>query len=308
MINIGNYNNNLFISNIIINSTIPNNINLIRELIKSKGYNYIQYLYTINNKFEIKNNIYILTILDLINNNEKQKNIPNIKISEKLKSLLVICIHHYINIQITNNNMKENKYNKQQLDDVCLININWLNKLGFDKLIRMFKEDNRIKSILESNYSYEKELQINLLLESKFNFKDKTKKINSLLNNDSPDNYNENEILLKIINYLDKKVLDEIENDLNIINFQEINQLFYPEKEIIGKNINIYNNFIIVNKKLFHLLVNNFNISKYTKFLKYISRNKKNIIIIDNLEQKTILLGSIINNENYFKLYFIFNY
>ena len=113
-------------------------------------------------------------------------------------------------------------------------------------------------------------------------------------------------IVRKKINKI-KKIEDNLSNkEMNI-------NEFFAQKEIITlskeRNIDIFDNFIIVDKYILHLFIKNNLISKNNKDIKsvkHICGNNKNIILIDN--QKYILFGSIINNENIFKLEYIFDY
>ena len=97
------------------------------------------------------------------------------------------------------------------------------------------------------------------------------------------------------------------------INDKENSDLFFKEKETITiskeKKIDIYNNFIIIDKFIFHLFIKNKFISnnRNIKSVKHIYGNNKNIILIEDVNQKIILFGNIMN-ENLFKLEYIFDY
>ena len=101
---------------------------------------------------------------------------------------------------------------------------------------------------------------------------------------------------------------NEIENFLKNI---QSNENFYSEKEDIfilnNKTISIYNNFILVNEKLKNLFIENFEIDNIIfEKVKYINGDNKIFIINEN--QNSLLLGNISNNENIFKLEYIFEY
>ena len=118
-------------------------------------------------------------------------------------------------------------------------------------------------------------------------------------------------LLNKNISFDDSKLalyFNEIENLLKNI---QSNENFYSEKEDIfilnNKTISIYNNFILVNEKLKNLFIKNFEIDNIIfEKVKYINGDNKIFIINEN--QNSLLLGNISNNENTFKLEYIFEY
>ena len=283
---IGNFENDIFITKIIIKSIIQNNIKIIKNNIKSKGFRYINNLLQNNKNNIIKlSNYLFLNLLNPLNVdiNEHTERIPqnnnNIKLSGKLKTLLLLYINQKKIIQKTNNSMITNiNNNKGKLEEVFLINIEWLTQLGYDKIKKILDESNEIKSLLQSN----------------------------IINREEK----EEESLTKILKYLNINKFHEIENSLKY--FNEIDSFFPNSKQVYLskiKNICLYNNFIVVNKDLKKLFMENFHIEKDIHTFGYISGYKKNIIIINTKEQQhTLLLGSIFNEEKVFKLELIFEY
>ena len=282
VIYIGIFDNNskLFITQMLIYSTYNENIKIIYENIKLLGYNFIEKLILKRkniNKID-QTRIKFLNIPELLN--KEEYNISNnIEISEKLKTVLLLFIYHQKNYNKIKIPMSKNKYNNnQELEEVYLINNNLLQQLGYYKLKKMITND-----------------KVQLILES--------------------DNNKSEELLSKIIKCLDLNKLKEFENNLEQFNIKEdISENFFAKKEkvIISKknSLNIFNNVIIVDESIVQLFINNFNIDKISiiQKVKYISGNEKNLIIIDYDFQNTILFGNILNDENIFKLEYIFEY
>ena len=123
-------------------------------------------------------------------------------------------------------------------------------------------------------------------------------------------NINEKELFLDSLKDLNIDI-SKFEQILKNINYEEINKKFYPEKKTAilskEKSIDIYDNFIIVNEDLLQLFIDNFKINN-NQIFHHIYGSNKNLIIINNSEQHTIIFGSIIKNESIFKLKYIFNF
>ena len=135
-------------------------------------------------------------------------------------------------------------------------------------------------------------------------------KIKSVIKSNS---IKEAELLIKIFESLDLKILNEIDKNLEKLKIKN-EDFFAQKKQIIlseSKKINIYDNFIIVEKSIIDLFNNNFLINKDNnniKSFKHISGNKKNILLIGSDSHSYLLFGSIINDENIYKLEYIFDF
>ena len=257
----------------IIYSNCVENFPVLLENIKLNGYKFIEDLIKENKNVKKINKINILQLSKIINKEYDYESLP---ISEKLKTLLILAIHQQKFIQKANRAMIMNKNdNNNQLEEVFLINISWLCKIGYNELIKMIEED-KIKKILKSN------------------------------------SLKESELLIKIFEFLDLQILNEIDKNLEKLEIK--NEDFFAQKEQIilseSKKINIYDNFIIVEKSIIDLFNNNFLINKDNniKSFKHISGNKKNILLIDSDSHSYLLFGSIINDENIYKLEYIFDF
>jgi len=265
---------NIFIPEIIISS--EKNVDTIFNLYKNKGMNYIRELMN-QNKVENFGKVKCLKIKEIIS--EKEIKISNINsISNTLRTLLILFINQH-KLQNLSNTLDENCDINQKFEEAFLIDLSFLYQFEYD----------RIKDTIIKNSSIISKL----------------KKFSSL---------SEEDLLNIIFKDLDLKILNEIDN--NIKQFEMYNNINgngfikNPEKAIISteKKINIYNNFIIANKSVMNILTTNFNI--FTKFdiVKYISYNRKIFIMIDYGNQYSLLSGSIINDENIFKLEYIFDF
>ena len=201
-------------------------------------------------------------------NLDYQNSVKNNIIIEKLKDFINFEIFKKNLINDTNNTNMNNKE-----EEVVLIRKDALNKIGYYSIISIIN----------------KYLQV--------------------YNNDNM-NFSE-QIIDKIIINLNMKDLQLLKQELgkynNNINLNDI----LPTPDIItsfqNKNVSVYNDCLLIKKELIKLFVNSSCVEK--KFIKkMISGNGINLIIIKTNEEKTILLGSIINKENTFNLIYIFNY
>ena len=264
IINIGHYENNLFVTEKIIYTTDKDNIKAIKDIMKSKGYNYyLKYLLDENEIIE-ENNIQIIEISKTID----QYNFNKSLISEKLKAFILLSIYHQKIIEKTK---KADNNFTQELDEVFLINKNWLDIFGYDKIYTLVRNHMPNEDLLNNN---------DIELFNNYIFK-----------------LNKNEIT----------EIKEIDKNLNNLDLDKDN--FYISHENItllkNKNINIYNNFIVINKKINDLFCDSFKINKKCDSVKFYSSNNKNLIKFNNNNQYTILVGSILNNENKFNLEYI---
>ena len=149
MVKIGKEENNLFITQMIIYSNYVENIQILSDNIKLNGYKFIEDLIKENKNVktisENENKINILQLSKIIN---KEYDFESLPISEKLKILLILAIYQQKFIQKANRAMIMNKNdNNNQLEEVFLINISWLCKIGYNELIKMIEED-KIKKYL----------------------------------------------------------------------------------------------------------------------------------------------------------------
>ena len=188
------------------------------------------------------------------------------------KSLLA-----FICLSIFNHNIIEQTkiLNNNQFEEVCLINVDLLGKGGYKKVNEIINKNIKNKYIFNKDYKDILFTDFILSLEE------------------------ENIISLGKINRALNQTKINIEN--YFANFQ---YLITPKKN----SIFFYNNFFPINKKIFELFFNNKKENIKPQFIKFFSGNTKNIALIENDKQSTILLGSILNDENIFKLEFIIDF
>jgi len=270
---IGNINEyNIFNSEIII----PRNKNLktIYEIYKIKGMNYIRDLMKQNEIYSFEN----IKCLKIGKTFVKEMNIFNINsISEIFRTLLIILINQYKLLNLSNL-IDENADITLEFDEAFLIDISFLCQFEYNKIRNLILRNKNIISKLKKYSSFKEEDLLNMI------FKD-----------------------------IDLNILYEIDKNLKQIDMNNIDGNDFikkPEKVIISKekNINIYNYFIIVNISIMNILIQNLNIKERFNIAKYLSYKGKIFIMIDYENQYSLLLGSIINNENIFKLEYIFDF
>ena len=330
-IKVGNYNDNyLFNTETIINIINPNNIDIIKENIKQKGYNYV--LQLINNYKNEKihgKNFIIINIVELINkkenknqiipsdnfllnhndkilginiqnNNFSRNKLENKNISKQLETLILLCFYHDKIIKKSENSLLTNyKNDKQKLEEIYLININWLNLFGFEKLKNLFNE--KIKILLEKEK--QKYFQ-NFIVPQSAN-----------QNNFIIENYlDDKQLLTNILNKIDINIFKDFEKNIDYYKENNEQSLFNPQSETIilsrKNSIKILNNFVLVDKNLIQLFCENFKIEKNIPLkLNSIFGNKNVLIVFENIKQNIILLGSILNNiYNLFDCRYFFNF
>ena len=274
---IGNLKNNLFITEYFINLNNQEDLELIKYIIEIKGFDYINELLQKNMLLNIKiNDIKVITkVNNLVFMKYDDSNLKNF--DEKLKVLLILCIYQLKFKERINDN---NKY----LNNIFLLNSDFLSKLYYDNLY------NTISNIIEINNEIKKDIESNKIKEK--------------------------EILFNLSKYLNIKIILDIENNLKEINSENLINLSLFSKKINilltdKKNINIYDNFIILDKNIVTLIRDTFNVNIINLDeinISHISLNQKNIIIINDCKKINVLLGNIINNGNYYKLEYIFDY
>ena len=228
-----------------------------------------------NNNFNYFN--YLLFSGDLISNGfniqilnlNYQKSIKNALIIEKLKDFINFDIYKSKMIEETNETNRNEDYIAKE--EVILIKKESLNLIGYYSIINIINK--YIQSFGKINP--------NQLMDNIFN------------------NLNINDIQLL------KQEFNKIAN----INIKLDDILPKPDSLISfeNKNISIFNDVLVIKKDLIKLFINITNIDN--DFIKEIvSGNGMNIIIIKKNEEKTLLLGNVINNEHSFKLQYIFNF
>ena len=274
IIKIGNINEfNIFNTKIIISS--DKNVQTILKLYKNKGMNYIRDLMN-QNKVEYAKDIKCLNIKKIIN--EKEIKISNVNsISNILWTFLIMSINQY-KLWNLKNILNENIDINQKFEEVLLIDLSFLFQFKYDKIQDMILKNKTIISKLKKYFSYTEEDLLNI-----------------------------------IFNDLDLNILNEIDQNLKHIDMNNIddkNFIKKPEKVILSKEkkINIYNHFIIANINIMKILIKNLNIKTKFDMIKYLSYNGKMFIILDYENQYSLLSGSIINDENIFKLEYIFDF
>ena len=228
-----------------------------------------------NNNFNYFN--YLLFSGDLISNGfniqmlnlNYQKSIYNAFIIEKLKDFINFEIYKNKLIEETNEtNRNEDYFNREE---IILIKKESLNLIGYYSIMNII---NKYIQLFDKKNS-------NQLIDNIF------------------DNLNINDIQL----------LKQEFNKIGNINIKLDDILPKPDSLISfeDKNISIFNDVLVIKKDLIRLFLNKINIdNEYIKEI--VSGNGMNIIIIKKNEEKTLLLGNIINNEHTFKLQYIFNF
>jgi hypothetical protein len=270
---IGHHENDLFLTETLINSN-SDNINIIKELFKTNGYNFIKYFLFLGEEIEIEIENYNMKILNISKKIEPDFYIKSL-VNPKLTSFLSLYIYQQ-KIKEKTQTKIDSHNNIESEDNIYLINPTWLYSYGYVQIIDKINEINNMETITKDN------------------------------------NLNEVEMINSIILNSGKKEIKELEQYLNQIQYQKDNFFVQPQYLKLdknkNKNIKIYNDFIFVNREIIKLFCENFHIHKNSSSVNLKSGNNKNMIIINNEEQSTILYGSIINEEKIFKLEFIFDY
>ena len=179
----------------------------------------------------------------------------------------------FLNIYYNDIIEKTKNSNKKESEEVYLVNLQWLNAFGYS----------RVNEIIKKNIN-------NQFIKNK--------------------NFYDNELFNEFILSLEQKEIKEIEKDLKENNFEFDNFYSKPKLSTVSNNKKLcyFNDFIVMNRKIYDLFCENFNTKKNYSSLKFYSGNKINIVEINNNQLYVILLGSILNNENIFKLEYIFFY
>ena len=268
---IGNFNNNLFNTEYIINLDNNENITFIEKMVKIRGIDYINKLLVENKILNIHNNaIKSLAKLDNLNNIEYDDSIIK-KFDDRFQFLLILCIYQ-LKFKIQR---KEKNY--------FILNSEFLSELDYYSLF------NTLINIIQMNQDIQSDIQSS--------------------------NIKEKEILYKLSKYLNNEIIDDIQKNIKNVNVQNFEKNLYSKKINIvlpdQKCVYAYNNFIIVDKNIISLfkkifIINITNINEIN--ISYESLNQNRILINDR-NNKNILLEYIMNNENNnFQLECIFDY
>ena len=169
------------------------------------------------------------------------------------------------------------------------------------------------QGIKGNNTSQEEVVIINKDLFNKIGYWSIMNIINNYIQNLGLDQLNDQkQIIPSLIANLHVNDIELLKQSFSQIHFSNLNKhdiLLEPQsiKSSDNKNISVYNNFIAVKKDIIKIFLYTDNIAeKYVK--KLIIGNGIYIIVINNNDEKTLLLGNIMSNENAFQLNFIFNY
>ena len=276
MIKIGILKHNLFITEYIICSENKEISTQIKNVLSIKGFEYINSLLKVTQSLKIRaGDIIFLTKVDKLNLPEfDDSNIKNL--DEKLKVLLILCIYQL--------KFKVKKNEGIYMNDTFLLDSNFLSEIYYDNLY------NIINNIVENNNDIKSDIESN-----------KTR---------------EREILYKLNKYINSKTILDIENKLKNKNSQNCEkQSFYAKKiKIIlkdKKDINVYDNFVIVDKNIIKIIRDTFDIkikNDNNMNISYVSSKQKELILVKDCNKQNILLGNILSEGNHFKLEYIFDY
>ena len=258
------------------------------------------------------NTIYIGNLGDsYLFNIEKIIYYPSIEIKNEIMNNIQTDSINYFNFLLFSGELIPNNYNIQ------VLNINQ-NSINNNKIIQKLKSyiyfDNFNKKLIHDTNNNLSQEDVFIIKKELFN-KIKYKEIIEILNNyiQKFEIINEqNQILSNIMANMKIEDIELLKKKFSEIDFDEINKndiLLEPSfiKSSENKNISFYNNFIIVKKDVIKIFMNKEQISeKYIR--KMIAGNGFNTIFINNHDEKTILIGSIMNKENTFDLLYILNY
>jgi len=232
IINVGSLNEEkIFVIEYIFYSELSEDISQIFEIIKVKGYSFIE-KYLTNKKIEIavNNKLIEAKIYSLLGEKETNKNRKDL--SQKLKTLILLSLIK---------NKKINYHKSNNIEKVFLMNKEWLFQYKYEEINKLIEKNDKIKDYLNkgdiSNLSFDS-IQM--------------KEIISLLDYES---------LLTIDDNISK-----IQN-INGIPCQAKTELL----KLGNKNIIIYTNFILINEKISQMFRQNFESFKceYNEYLSH---------------------------------------
>ena len=262
-LNIGKYKDNLFITEIIINSQFEENIGLIIDTLKSNRYdNYLNYLKFDNDVDYQNNNIQIISISKKLD----QYNPDKLLIGSKLKAFILL------NIYLRNIIQKTMKMRSKMPEEVYLLSLDSLNICGYEE----------INKIVNKNIT------------------------NDLMN---LENFNNNKIINDFILKLNSKEIKEKDKNLQEMDYFSLFANSETLELLNHTKINYCNNFILCSKEIIKLFYGNLKEIGNPIPYKFYSGNNINILVLFEKNNSSILLiGSILNSENLFKLEYIFDY
>ena len=161
--------------------------------------------------------------------------------------------------------------NNDSQEEIVLINKNLLSKINYDYIINIINK-------------YTKQIG-------------KIDDIKNLLSNIIPN-----------LSYDDIQLLKQGFNQINFGGLKKDDILSKPQniESFENKKISVYNDFLAVKKDLIKIITKKDINQKY--LYKIISGSGINIIVINNNDEKTLLIGNIINKENTFQLLYILNF
>jgi len=180
--------------------------------------------------------------------------LPHRKLNPKTKQLLLFSIYQ--------KKMLESKSRKEFIENenIILINKDFLEKYFFNEILDLVNEDNELKDEINN-------IDIN-------NFS-----ISSIKN---------------IIIILDNDKINAINDKISNVNEDEANLLLSPKEEevqLIGKNLKIYNDFVVIDRQIFDNFIQVFKINLEDQNASYISFKRDFILKIKNNEQTSLILG-----------------
>ena len=110
------------------------------------------------------------------------------------------------------------------------------------------------------------------------------------------------------LSYEDIQLLKQGFNQINFGNLKKDDILSKPEylESFENKKISVYNDFLAVKKDIIKIITKNEINHKY--LYKILSGKGINIIVINNNDERTLLIGNILNKENTFTLLYILNF
>ena len=205
------------------------------------------------------------------------------------------------NIQIISISKKLYQYNPNKL----LIG----NKLKAFIFLNIYLK-NIIQKTMKKNYKEEEIYLLSLDLLNICGFKEINEIINKNINNDlvNLDNFKNNKILNDFILKLNSKEIKERDRNL-----QEMDFSLFANSETLkflnNTQINYFNNFIPCSKEIIELFYGNLKEIGNPIAYKFYSGNNRNVLVLsENRHNSILLIGSILNCENLFKLEYIFDY
>jgi len=264
--------NNIFSSELLINSNSRSLCSSIFDSIKSYGMNYLKNYISDGKILDYRNNyVKEAIIYDLVRKTDN----CYFNINHKLKALIILSLYQRkLQYEYNDNEYKSNN------EEVFLFNPKWLKKYEF----------NEIKNVINNNQFFIHNI--------------KNIHTTNLLNNT---NYID-DLLLK--SNIDKNVLNKFEQNIsNMPNdyeykASEINiQLINNNNKII-----IYKDFIILDQLTYVLLQRNFNLDINYQPIKFVSNNNWEIMVINNNYQHIILLGNYNKSINIFRIKYILDF